>query len=94
MAIQTERRRWQYWGRVQGVGFRATVRRLATGFPVTGSVRNLPDGSVEVEGFGAPTDLDRFERAIELEFRANIHDRRSEQAPADAPIPDDFTIQA
>ena len=33
-------------GRVQGVGFRYTVKSLATGFEATGMVRNLPDGRV------------------------------------------------
>lgn len=37
-----------YSGHVQGVGFRASVKRIATGFEVTGSVKNLPDGRVEL----------------------------------------------
>ncbi len=37
-----------YSGHVQGVGFRAAVKRIATGFEVTGSVRNLDDGRVEL----------------------------------------------
>ena len=41
-----------YAGNVQGVGFRATASRIARGYPVTGYVRNLPDGRVQllVEG--------------------------------------------
>jgi acylphosphatase len=39
-------------GQVQGVGFRYTTARLAQGYAVSGFVRNLPDGRVElvVEG--------------------------------------------
>ena len=40
-------RRIVFSGRVQGVGFRQTTRSLASGFPVGGFVRNLPDGDVE-----------------------------------------------
>jgi len=40
-----------YTGRVQGVGFRYATKRLAMGFDVTGWVRNLPDGRVELHAF-------------------------------------------
>ena len=41
-----------YSGHVQGVGFRYTVRRIAGRYDVTGFVRNLADGRVQlvVEG--------------------------------------------
>lgn len=48
------RRRLYVTGRVQGVGFRDFVRRLATGMGVTGFVRNEPDGSVVAEVEGSP----------------------------------------
>ena len=50
------RRRLIYQGRVQGVGFRYTVASIARRFPVTGYVKNLPDGNVElaVDGEFAP----------------------------------------
>jgi acylphosphatase len=45
-------------GKVQGVGFRATVVRAARGLPVAGFVRNTPDGSVEAEVEGEPDAVD------------------------------------
>jgi acylphosphatase len=45
-----------YSGRVQGVGFRYTVKRIASGFDVTGWVRNLPDGRVELQAISHDED--------------------------------------
>jgi acylphosphatase len=53
-----------YSGRVQGVGFRYTVKTTATGFEVTGTVRNLPDGRVELQAEGAKEELEAFRQAI------------------------------
>ncbi len=53
-----------YSGDVQGVGFRYTVRTVATGFEVTGLVRNLPDGRVELIAEGAGDELAAFRAAI------------------------------
>ena len=49
---QETRIRVVYSGRVQGVGFRWQVSQVAENFAVTGFVRNLEDGTVEllVEG--------------------------------------------
>jgi acylphosphatase len=53
-----------YTGRVQGVGFRFTSKQLATGFDVTGTVRNLDDGRVELIVEGARQELEEFQAAI------------------------------
>ena len=49
-----------YSGRVQGVGFRVTVRYLARGYDVTGMVRNLPEGRVELIAESTRTELKAF----------------------------------
>ena len=54
-----------YAGRVQGVGFRYTVKSLATGFDVTGMVRNLLDGRVELAAEGERPELEAFRVAIQ-----------------------------
>jgi acylphosphatase len=53
-----------YSGQVQGVGFRYTVKTVAAGFEVTGMVRNLPDGRVELVAEGDADELNAFRRAI------------------------------
>ncbi len=47
-------------GRVQGVGFRYHAQRQASRFRLTGYVRNLRDGSVEMVCEGEEADLEEF----------------------------------
>mgnify|MGYP002630853460 FL=1 len=47
-------------GRVQGVGFRYTVKQLATGFDVLGNVKNLPEGTVELNLMGEEDEVAEF----------------------------------
>ena len=62
-----------YEGNVQGVGFRYTVRQLAKGFDLTGFVRNLPDGRVELQVTGQEDEVSAFLEAIEQSvLRAHI----------------------
>ena len=60
-------------GRVQGVGFRWSIRHIAKGFDVTGWVRNLIDGRVEMQASGEETEVRAFVEAIgQSELRAHI----------------------
>ncbi len=54
-----------YSGHVQGVGFRYTAKSVAMGFEVTGIVRNLADGRVEVVAEGSREELESFRRAMQ-----------------------------
>lgn len=47
-------------GRVQKVGFRACVRKIAADLSVTGTVFNLPDGHVRVYATAEPMILEKF----------------------------------
>jgi len=55
------RRRIIVHGRVQGVGFRYYIQRVAEALVVAGWTRNLPDGTVEIEAEGPD---DRVEALI------------------------------
>lgn len=67
MSAAEPRRRWRRWtisGRVQGVGFRFFAKRLADSLALSGWVRNLPDGRVEMVAGGGEDALERFEQGI------------------------------
>jgi acylphosphatase len=59
-----ETKRVIYEGRVQGVGFRYTTKDLARGYDVTGKVRNLPDGTVELVVSGENAEVAEFLREL------------------------------
>jgi acylphosphatase len=70
-------------GAVQGVGFRHFIFRRATELGLSGDVRNLPDGSVEVRARG---DAIRIDELIALARRGPTSARVAgvEIAPGDA----------
>jgi acylphosphatase len=61
-------------GRVQRVGFRACIRKIATDLRVTGTVFNLPDGRVHVFATAEPMVLEKFISMIYSCPRAVIRD--------------------
>jgi len=73
-----------YSGRVQGVGFRYTVKSLTAGYEVMGLVRNLPDGRVELVIEGAEDELKAFQQAVrESGLGGLIQDERAEWRAAE-----------
>ncbi len=69
-----------YEGRVQGVGFRWTVKNVARGFDVVGSVRNLEDGRVELHVRGEDDEVAAFLEAV-AESDLKSHIKRVETHP-------------
>jgi acylphosphatase len=55
-------------GAVQGVGFRATTRKLALQLDLVGSARNLSDGSVEIYAQGKKETLEMLIKNLEIHF--------------------------
>ncbi len=53
-----------YSGHVQGVGFRYIAKTVATGFEVSGTVRNLSDSRVELIAEGPREELEAFRAAV------------------------------
>ncbi|HTT62538.1 MAG TPA: acylphosphatase [Bryobacteraceae bacterium] len=51
-------------GRVQGVGYRDYAQRMASALALTGYVRNLDDGRVEVYAAGPPDKLSDLAAAL------------------------------
>jgi acylphosphatase len=72
-----------YTGHVQGVGFRYTTRQIASGFEVVGWVKNLPEGTVEMQVMSADEEeLDAFLEAVKTSsLRGNIRDLKIRDIP-------------
>jgi acylphosphatase len=69
-----ERREVRYSGRVQGVGFRYTARSIAQLHTVTGYVKNLSDGRVELVVEGPTEEVSAVLRTIRAEMGRYIRD--------------------
>lgn len=73
-----------YEGNVQGVGFRWSVRHVAKGFDVTGSIRNLRDGRVELQAAGDEEEVRAFLEAI-LQSEVRAHIKKHSETPLPNP---------
>jgi acylphosphatase len=70
-------------GRVQGVGFRYSSHRIAGQYEMTGYVRNLPDGTVEMLAQGPLIQIDSCIDAIQDYFGGHVRDCQAVEVPVD-----------
>ena len=82
MAARQEARRWVVRGRVQGVGYRYFAQRAAESLGLSGYVRNLDDGRVEVYAAGPEKKLSELAGMLYRGPRwADVRGVDEEQAP-------------
>ena len=82
--MKADETRWRirvvYTGRVQGVGFRWQVRQVSRGFAVTGFVRNLKDGTVELLAEGIREETRAMIGTVEAKlkdfWKSKVEDER------------------
>ena len=84
-------RQFRVQGQVQGVGFRWWTRSVARRLGITGTVRNLPDGSVEVRANGTADALSRLRSELEIGPSGAEVSLIEEQPATDVPT-DSFDI--
>lgn len=94
MASETLAKRFYVSGTVQGVGFRFYAERVAAQLNVSGYIRNLFDGRVEVYAIGSPGQLDALKNELARGPRmarvARVEESDTEYLPQYA---DGFTIE-
>jgi len=90
---ERQARRYFVSGMVQGVGYRYFTQDAAERLHLTGYVRNLRDGRVEVFAIGAEEQLSRLRTALEKGPRgAMVHGVTEELAGVDPRFDLDFSI--
>ncbi len=75
-------------GSVQGVGFRFTAERIARHFEVTGYVRNLANGKVEIVAEGEETVVKDFVKAVEEAMSNCVRQAQTSWSEADGRYPE------
>ena len=80
-------------GTVQGVGFRWFVQREAEAASISGSVRNLPSGEVEIYARGEEENMERFLKILRRgPSYARVEQVRVEPAGKSIPDKEGFRI--
>ena len=85
-ANEPETRRYLFFGRVQGVGFRYTAAHLAEDCDIQGYVRNRSDGSVELVAQGSPADVAQLLARLDEHFAGHIERRTEEECGPSEPF--------
>ena len=80
---RTVRKHIIFYGRVQGVGFRYRAEHAAASYGVTGWVRNLSDGSVEMEAEGTEQSIDNMIIAVGRSSYISIDDMSVKTIPVE-----------
>ena len=86
-AHETSRKHCFFQGRVQGVGFRYTTRNIAIGYDVTGFVRNMDDGRVELVAEGPEQEVSAFISAIADRMNRYVAGITAQDEPASGEYP-------
>ena len=79
-----ERRRIEFHGRVQGVGFRYQAQRYASAFGLKGWVRNEYDGSVLMEVQGTTAMINQMLKSLNLDRYIDIDWMDSKNIPLES----------
>lgn len=77
------RKKYKFYGRVQGVGFRYTAKYLAQSLGLTGWVENEYDGTVEMEAQGREPMIDKLLEGLNRNSFINIEWIDSEVIPTE-----------
>ncbi len=87
-------KRYYVSGAVQGVGYRYFAERAASHLGLTGYVRNLHDGRVEVYAIGAAESLASLRRRLERgPIGASVEEVAEEDAPIEPRFQQSFSIE-
>ena len=86
MSAPLARRRFRFYGTVQGVGFRWRARHAAGAVGATGWVRNNPDGTVTMELQGSEEQIDRVLQTLDQGRYIRITEIRVKKLPV---LPDE-----